>query len=963
MQSGEILDEPVLRGKAIFKNLKAKFGVTDESHRAAASTYRKALKEYISEHKETKFLGITATPVRSADDEDFLRDCAIELGQDDYIAQEIYLLDAMEEGIVVTPDVKYFPCLLDESKEYLTVMNKYLKACRENNKDSSSTKFLTYKIILQEMHKAMGMDEDLSNKLLEFSREEIDALGEIKSITELKNRSEWDKIKEEKIQDIIYPNNKENPNAGKTIIFVPPAKGEEDALTVINKFKDKFRKYFSKDKISLLEPYHSASSDTNDQTMEKFNNPEKDSGIVAILTNKMADEGFHPDDIRNLSFFEEISANDGQKKKKATDEVTPKTNLTQKIGRGVFGIMGKDESEYEIPRIFDFANNFGRHRQTLIDMEKGINIFKIPRNIQYFFKLAEIGSKELKDHSKIFTARPDGTADKLKGFRFFGKSKKDIIEISCIDCNDTENIDIIDYDASKSQNSNEIKKYDPKKEIDKFELLINTLEQLKNLNIEYTQISEDTILNKDFFEKRENITESQIKDFYKNMTKLGFAGMETRSYFIGEALDIFRKAFWRDKDVSSKYYKVFDEYSNYEKLVELGIMEVDLENLPERLATKVRKDGFIMVNEQFPESLIGINVKTGTYFDENNKDEYGCREDGLDDEGYDKYGFNEYGIHKKTQCKYDERYFYKNDEGEWINKYTGKDVDVFGYNRDGINEQTGFDRGDFDKIKKSGLYYLVHLWHKKINGKFSRIGKLYSEDQDGNKIEDFNGFESGRSSRLRESQSIKNSRGFFRDRTTGDRTSVNRLYYVYDAKLDRDLDINRVDIDGFHFPENYKKGDPVFNVFTSSPYDKTGKDINSKYPESFNIAIDVCKSLLAGKSLSQIKKDMEAKEINLDTLLYEAYQHFLVYKDFILGENEIKKLYDKILKNGAIVNEIGEEISSIKSHMWEIAKSSNKARIRTLEGAKITQTIGGGKVEIKQTINENLTQTYDASFR
>ena len=943
--TGDDLGEPIYNNKTAFKNMKVDFLITDEAQRGSAPDWQKALSGYIRKNPQTRILGITATPVRSSDDEDLLRTIAKEEGQEDYIAQEIYLLEAMEKGMVVTPNVKYFPCLLDETKEYIAVMNKYIKASKEQFTNSKSNKKEIYRIILTEMHKAMGMDEEISKKLLTFSRDELFELEEIKSVEELKNRTEWEDIKKTKVDEILYSEERENPYSGKSIVFVPSGNAVESTKEVIEKFKEKFKSIFSKDKISLLKAYHSINSKSeNDQVLSDFNElgEQEESGIVAIITNKMADEGFHPDKIRNLMFMDGISAEEGDKKKKATKEKTPKTAFFQKIGRGIFGILGKAKSDYKIPNIFDFANNFGRHRETLIDTENGKNLFDIPRNIQYFFEMAELGSKELKDFQQLLIMDKDGNTKRV-GLKLFGKKKDDITTINYIDCADIENTDILGYTGEPQK---KVKKYDPEKESDKFELLLKVLEELKKLDIDYTQISSKTKIDKEFFSNQENITEKQIKDFYKSLESLNYVGMQNYEYFIGEALDNFREAFWRTEKVSKKFTRVFDNYTDYEKLVDLGIIVVDLENIPENLKSKVNSDGFIKVNTDMPEHSIGINVKTGTIFDENGKDEFYCREDGLDDSGYNKDGFNENAFNKETKCKYDKRYFYLDEDGKWKNKFTGTELDVFGYNHEGINPKTGFDRGNFDEVGNS-IPNIVHLWHEKTDEGYSRIGKVYSEDETGKKVQDFYGFESGTEARLISSGSKVTPSGFFRDRTTGERG----VYFKYDSKADKELNIDRVDHNGFYFPTEYKKGDTVYNVLTSSPYDLTGKDSSGKFPEEFQIGLGICQKLLEGQSVENIKKEYSDKDVDLDKVIANAFEHFLMHQDFIKLDDTVEYLYDEISKNERVINSLGEISNSFKTQMWNIAENENLARRRALSFSKIECKIGGGQMRIEQTVD------------
>lgn len=952
---GEELVDPIYDSKTAFQNLKVDFLITDEAHMGGAKKWQNALKRFIKNNPDTKVLGITATPVRNSDDEDILRNFAKEKNQDEYIAQEIYLLEAMENEMVVTPKVLYFPCLLDETKEYLDVMNKYLLACKEN--DSTSNKIKAYETILIEMHKAMGMDEKLSKKLLKFSPEEIAKFNGIKSIDELTNRVEWQEIKKETVKKIIYPDGTENPNRGKSIVFVPEGNSEETTEIVVNKFINEFKEIFSREKITSIKPYHSVinTKAENRQVLQEFNElgEKEDSGIVAIVTNKMADQGFHPENIKNLMFMDRISTEEGNEKKNATDEITPKASFFQKIGRGIFGILNKKKSEYKIPVFFDFANNFGRHKESFVNKENGQNLFEIPRNIQYFFELAEIGAKALENVESIKIINPDGS-ESMKKYRFKRVKKKEYLSIDFIDCSETDNIDVLGFTGENTEKKE--KKFDPSKISDKFELLLKVLEELKNLKIDYTQISEQTKIDKEFFSKQEGITEEQIKKFYDSLEELKYRGMQNYEYHIGEALKNFREGFWRTGKVSQKFASVFNDYTDYEKLVDLGIIVVDLDNIPENLRGKVRSDGFIKVNTDMPEHAIGINVKTGTKFNEEGKDEFCCREDGLDDEGYDKTKFNKLKYNKKTKCKYNERYFYIDTDGTWKNKFTGTELDIFGYNHEGIDPETGFDRGNFDEVGNK-IQYIVHLWHKKTPMGYSRIGKVYSEDDEGKKISDFHGFESKKTARQISTGNIQTSSGFFRDRTIGERKEGKKVYFKDDPKTGRKLNIDRVDEDGFYFPLSYKEDAPIYNVLTSSPYGLDGKDVKGEYPAEFKIGLEVCKKMLEGQDIKRIQQEYKAKGIDekeLDKTIASAYEHFLMYQDFIIEfDDEVNQLYQQIINNKNVINNLGEISETFKTHMWEIAANENYARERALSFSKIEFKNCGEPIKIQKTVDNS----------
>ena len=113
----------------------------DEQEEEAGSWGQKA-EELIKNCPNTQFLSISATPQRDSDGIDPMEIFAVltgdysaeELRNKDYMASDMSLVEALENGLVVQPTVITFDCLLDQTREY-TEMRRLLKVNQKKSKD------------------------------------------------------------------------------------------------------------------------------------------------------------------------------------------------------------------------------------------------------------------------------------------------------------------------------------------------------------------------------------------------------------------------------------------------------------------------------------------------------------------------------------------------------------------------------------------------------------------------------------------------------------------------------------------------------------------------------------------------------------------------------------------------------------------------------------------------------------
>ena len=112
--------------------------ILDEYHRCGAKTWGTSVKEILSESKDKKVLGVTATPIRFLDK---CRDMTIELFNSEPIV-ELSLLMAIEKGILNKP--KYVLSYYD-IEENISQLHEKLKDC-DNQEILDNVKYITNNI-------------------------------------------------------------------------------------------------------------------------------------------------------------------------------------------------------------------------------------------------------------------------------------------------------------------------------------------------------------------------------------------------------------------------------------------------------------------------------------------------------------------------------------------------------------------------------------------------------------------------------------------------------------------------------------------------------------------------------------------------------------------------------------------------------------------------------------------------
>ena len=289
----------------------ADFIITDEAHRLGATTWGKNFFDSLRKNKNAKLLAITATPERTDSMElDMFSEIAREIYDEDtilpeeYMAQEIYVMDAMRDGIVLAPNVRQTDATLALSKQYEELYDRF-KEMKPTDKKRAELEE-----ILKQMDEIIGF--------------------EARNMT----KAQIEKAVDEKTKDLVSDSFKEgrgNVN-GKYIAFIPSNFTKDsdepvDSADYLKKWKERILKDFegvldengnpvkvtvsfltSNSSIMLDEngnpvtPSKSKRSEykriVNSDVIKDFEDASSESGgIKIIITNNILNEGVHVDGI------------------------------------------------------------------------------------------------------------------------------------------------------------------------------------------------------------------------------------------------------------------------------------------------------------------------------------------------------------------------------------------------------------------------------------------------------------------------------------------------------------------------------------------------------------------------------------------------------------------------------------------------------------------------------------------
>lgn len=847
MKSRENGDTLSKENNEYLEDVDADFCIFDEAHRGAAETFRKKIKSFVQAHSKAKFLNITATPERDADLKNVMKEIAEvtgysakEIADDKHIAKDLNLLEAIENGLVVKPEIIFFPCTLDESDEYKKVEEAYFEAERNESKTHSASA-QTKRNNLEKIYRTM-------NVIIGKAKYERDPRTGFETYKQYSD-DEWNKIKKEKIQEIMTKNIK---IGDKTAVFIPETPPGIETEDFIEEYKKKVRELV-KDSVGeenvFVEGYHSIFNNfQNRKTLEEFNKYGKESGkdvYAALVTYKMLDEGVHADGVNSEFMFKQTDSERNNSEKNG-----PSINLLQKLGRCITSLDPKHPEKTKIPKVYDFGANFVRNYARFLEMSEGEQTFyELPKEMNEFLNLYQMFEKRNQIVSMPFKRDETGKFS----FMNLWVKYKDGTEKSIDSPQEVKKAKRIIVGAKKTSKTNTLNTK-IKGRVERFR---NIAEVLNKNGI---KIDTDTVLNKEFFDNISTNAEEILKEINE---KTGQHFNFSKEYEIGKELELFRDVFWQRPKNSSKILKDLND-QDFKVLFSLGILDIKVEDLPEGV---VDKDGFVMANSQykFPESFIGKNIYTGTEFSKDGKDEYGCYADGYDDNGYDRYGFDRAGLHRTTRETFNQRGFYKDENGEWKNKFTSTDYDKLGYNHDGINKR-GFDRSN--------------MWHKKLeNGKYSR--NVEKRDKDGLDAHLFNA-----KSRYYSGESIWNF-DLFRANGIHQRTGTYRNPQGYD--------IDGYDENGFN-----KEG---ICKATSCKVNIKGRNTKGELAQEFQITTDMLDYVKSGEK--NLKKFLDG-----------------ISKKYSISINEMKDVIDEKMAEAYTLSSIASECEEAKKMKEEVVKLS-----------------------------------------
>lgn len=321
-----------LNGKEYEKLLEKNvdFMVFDELHRTGASTWKPLIRELIntakSKNDKFKILGITATPIRDDDNVDMMRYMAEHYGDfsseelevKDYLAEEMYAVDAMQKRYLVEPKIVSFSFTLKYTDEYQYVKEKLAE---ELSKDPNSLVAKELQDIKDKMDEIIGTD----------------------SPTDIMNCLPL-------IKSIITQNTPIKMKNGKFIVFLPKNSNEKNQSSeeyVQGRMAD-VNKLFEDINSNIESGYllsNRANKSENQKAINDFEISDDDT-IRLLYAINMLNEGVHVENINGELMLRKIGEG---------------SNILyfQQIGRVIFSIDPKNPvPDDEVPIIFDVYNNY-----------------------------------------------------------------------------------------------------------------------------------------------------------------------------------------------------------------------------------------------------------------------------------------------------------------------------------------------------------------------------------------------------------------------------------------------------------------------------------------------------------------------------------------------------------------------------------------------------------------------------
>ena len=772
-----------------FETCNAGLIVLDEVHRTGAQEWKEKINVLIKNNPRAKILGITATPIRDVDNQNMVEKLAEfsgaytkeEIKKKKYMAAEMYLVDAMQEGIVVTPNIVTFDYSLENSEQYKEVKRMY------------ETEINPYK--KEELKKIY----DEMRKIIEVSK--------AKGMANI-------------IKEGFEKNHK--PANGRYIVFLPinansQISTEEYILEEIEKVKEYFKEIDPNPEIEYLLSNRKSKSE-NSNAINRFENESEH--LKLIFAINMLNEGVHVDGIDGVIMLRPLSAGS-------------KILYYQQIGRCIYSLDPNYELEpSEFPVIFDVYNNYleqnmdrqvNRHTVTS-DLQK---LYLIKDWISKHFRYPDINSESIEEARKAITLKRIQT----KYFKYldnpsFSSNLTDIEiyeieEIINVGLSiDLWNIEIpertIDPKERDIQQFSTFKlKGEQKEFVELFreasKMNSNTSSKSKQLRLIDTLNILDVLAEYDVDINNKSVPMGCIlQNVYSNISEdiLKLIKEEISldiGYEIGNEYNEVKKEFYKknptflDYDINTlRKMGIFEPCNIYEGFKNINIVD---------------ENGFIV---QGPSKFLHLNIYTNTYYDPS-----GLNIDGLDAQNFS----SEDSFINKYNFGRDGYYYEISDSGEHIKT-------------DSIYNPYGFDiKGDYYELQPDGTFKnlgKINPYGFDIEGIYYKYNEITKEYVKTNSKIDDRGFNiDGIYCAVGESVGRREREVEYVD---GDiKTFINVVYcnsgvsYNAFSKFYTDLpyDLKYFDRDGYYYVLD-KEGN---RVRTNNKYNERFLDVNGFYYE------------------------------------------------------------------------------------------------------------------------------------
>ena len=627
--------------------------ILDELHRTGAETWRPLIRKLIESKPDCKILGVTATPVRDDKDHtDMMKYMAEnyggyskeEIDNKAYLAEEMYLIDAMQNKYVVEPKIVSFNFILSETEEYKFVVET-LKKEKNKNPNSELVKDL-------EAIKA-SMDEIIN--------------GEKKNV-----RNDLAAIK-----DVLTENIPENLKNGRFIVFLEknPRGSNLESEDYVKRQIQLINQYFSGVNGDVKAGYLLSSrkdKKENEQAIQDFETLDNDQ-LKLLYAINMLNEGVHVENINGELMLRPIGSG---------------SNILyfQQIGRVIYSIdPNNPPSEESIPIIFDVYNNYLTR-----DLDKAANmttptsdlnnIQMISNWINRHGRFPDINSKNYDEARKAITLKKiqEKYEKYLEGINNSNLSlteKKEIEKILEI----AKAINLFEEQIPEriippgEEELGRVRAFEVRGEVKKFlelfkqskeavrkvkkEVKVSNTLQIRNImSILQTlaqyglDLSDETFT--ELYKKLSGYEKEDVQD--KAKENLNLLELIDNSFSDGTR-DVILKELKMDLD-ELEDFKIYEEFSfardaflserrairNIFSIYDIrDIRKCGLLQKNGRFIAAINNDGFVLPNG--PEIFHGINIYTGTSYNEE-----GYNIEGYDAEGYNIRGFNRKGINKET---------------------------------------------------------------------------------------------------------------------------------------------------------------------------------------------------------------------------------------------------------------------------------------------------------------------------